>query len=132
MKKLSFYWNWLARVAKSSGVQRQAVVKSATSKAPINGKTAILAVAVIVSALTTQITGPSAQSADLPELPDLPDPGPVPEPVFPPVPPGTFTCWEYYEGMRQALENGQANLHQAIERTPTMLNANPSTTKLTR
>ena len=118
MKNFSFYWNWLARVAKSSGVQRKAVVKSATSKAPINGKTAILTVATILAiALTTPITGTSAQSAEIPELPDLPDPGPVPEPAFPPVPPGTFTCFEYYEGMRQMLENGQANFYQAIERT---------------
>ena len=120
MKNFSFYWNWLARVAKLSGVQRKAVVKSATSpsQSSINGKTAIFAIlATAAVLLVPQTTGPLMQSAEMPELPDLPDPGPVPEPVFPPVPPGTFTCFEYYEGMRQMLENGQANFYQAIERT---------------
>ena len=108
----------MARVAKASNPQRQAVVKSATSKSSIHGKTAILAVATIIAiALTTPTTGPTAQSAEMPTLPDLPDPGPVPEPAFPPVPPCTFTCFEYYEGMRRTLENGQANFYQAIERT---------------
>ncbi len=115
MKNSSFYWNWLARVAKASNPHRQAVVKSATSQSPISGKTAILAIATIIAvALTTPTTGPSAE---IPELPDLPDPGPVPEPAFPPVPPGTFTCFEYYNAVRLMLENQQANFYQAIERT---------------
>ena len=115
MKTFSFYWNWLARVAKSNSVQRKAVVKSATSQSPISGKTAILAVATILAvALTTPTTGPSAE---IPELPDLPDPGPVPEPVFPPVPPGTFTCSEYYNAVRPMLDDQNANLKKAIERT---------------
>ena len=118
MKKFSFYWNWLARVAKANNTQRKVVVKSATpTKSPISGKTAILAVAtIIVVALTTQTTVPSAQSAEMPTLPDLPDPGPVPEPAFPPVPPGTFTCFEYYNAVRLMLDNQQANFYQAIER----------------
>ena len=118
MKTFSFYWNWLARAAKSSSVQHNAVVKSATSKSPIIGKTAILVVATIIAvALTTQTTGPTAQSTGIPELPDLPDPGPVPEPVFPPVPPGTFTCSEYFASVRPGLDDEDANLKKAIERT---------------
>ena len=118
MKKLSFYWNWLARVAQSNSVQRKAVVKSATPQSSIIGKTAILTVATIIAvALTTQITGTLAQSLRIPELPDLPDPGPAPEPVFPPVPPGTFTCSEYFASIRPGLDDQDANLKKAIERT---------------
>ena len=118
MKTFSFYWNWLARVAKAGNTQRKAVVKLATSKSPIIGKTAILAVATIIAvALTTQTTGPTAQSVEMPTLPDLPDPGPVPEPSFPPVPPGTFTCSEYYNAVRPMLDDRNANLKKAIERT---------------
>ena len=107
----------MARVAKASNPQRKVAMKTTTTMSKMNGKTVILAVATIIAvALTTPTTGPTAQSAGIPELPDLPDPGTVPEPVFPPVPPGTFTCFEYYEGMRQALENGQANFYQAIDR----------------
>ena len=117
MKNFSFYWHWLARVAKSNNAQRNAVVKSAASQPPIRGTTAILAIAVIITALTTQTTGPSMQSAELPEIPDLPDPGPVPEPAFPPVPPSTFTCSEYFASVRPMLNDQDVNLKKAIERT---------------
>ncbi len=120
MKKSSFYWNWLARVAKANNTQRKVVVKSATpTKSPISGKTAILVVAaIIVVALTTQTTGPTAQSTDipdLPDLPDLPDPGPVPEPSFPPIPPGTLTCQEYLDAIMPGIKNSHSNWQKAIE-----------------
>ena len=93
-------------------------MKSATPQSSIIGKTAILTVATIIAvALTTQITGTLAQSLRIPELPDLPDPGPAPEPVFPPVPPGTFTCSEYFASIRPGLDDQDANLKKAIERT---------------
>ena len=118
MKKLSFYWNWLARVAKASNTQHNVAMKTTTTKSKTNEKTAILAVATIIAvALTTQTTKPTAQSAEMPTLPDLPDPGPVPEPAFPPVPPGTFTCSEYYNAVRPMLDDQNANLKKAIERT---------------
>ena len=107
----------MARVAKASNTQRNAAMKTTTTMSKMNGKMAILAVAtILVVALTTQTTGTSAQSAEMPTLPDLPDPGPVPEPAFPPVPPGTFTCFEYYNAVRLMLDNQQANFYQAIDR----------------
>ena len=118
MKKLSFYWNWLARVAKASNTRHNVAMKTTTTKSKTNGKTAILAVATIIAvALTTQTTVPSAQSAEMPTLPALPDPGPAPEPVFPPVPPGTFTCSEYFASVRPMLDDEDANLKKAIKRT---------------
>ena len=117
MKNSFFYWNWLARVAKASNTQRNVAMNTTTTKSKMNGKTVILAVATIIAvALTTQTTGPTAQSAEMPKLPDLPDPGPVPEPAFPPVPPGTFTCFEYYNAVRLMLDNQQSNFYQAIDR----------------
>ncbi len=117
MKKLFFYWNWLARIAKANNTQRKVAMKTTTTMSKMNGKTAILAVATILAvALTTQTTGLTAQSLRIPELPDLPDPGPVPEPVFPPVPPGTFTCSEYYDAVRPMLDDQDANLKKAIDR----------------
>ena len=108
----------MARVAKASNPQRKVAMKTTTTTSKTNGKTAILVVATIIAvALVTQTTVPSAQSAEMPTLPDLPDPGPVPEPAFPPVPPGTFTCFEYYNAVRLMLDNQQANFYQAIERT---------------
>ena len=103
-------------MAKSNGVQRQAVVKSATSKSPIIGKTAILAVATIIAvALTTQTTGPSAE---IPELPDLPPPPPQREVVLPPFPPGVFdTCLEQYDSRLRTIRQGEASLRNAIDQT---------------
>ena len=116
MKNFSFYWNWLARVAKLSSVQRKAVVKSTTSKT--NGKTAILTVATIVAvALTTQTTGPSAQSTGIPELPDLPHPGLVPEPALPPFPPGAFnSCIEQYYSRLATIGQGKAGWEKGFEK----------------
>ena len=104
----------MARVAKSNGVQRQAVVKSATSKDPIHGKTAILAVATIITvALTTPTTGPSAE---IPELPDLPPPPPHREVVLPPFPPGVFdTCLEQYDSRIKTIRQGEAGWRNAID-----------------
>ena len=108
MKKFYFYWNWLARVAKSNNTQRKAVVKSATSQSPIRGKTAILVVA-----LTTQTTGPTAQSA---EMPELPDPPPHREVVLPPFPPGAFSnCIEQYYSRLGTIAQGASNWRKRIE-----------------
>ncbi len=114
MKKLFFYWNWLARVAQSNSVQRNVVVKSVTSQSPINGKTAILTVATILAiALTTPTTGPSAE---IPELPDLPPPPPQREVVLPPFPPGVFdTCLEQYDSRIATIMQGAANWRKSID-----------------
>ena len=115
MKKSFFYWNWLARVAKASNTQRNAVVKSATSQSPISGKTAILAIAVVVTALTTQTTG---TSAEIPELPDLPPPPPQREAVLPPFPPGVFDiCLEQYDSRLRTIRQGEADWRNAIDQT---------------
>ena len=114
MKKLSFYWNWLARVAKSNSVQRKVVVNTRTTKSKMNGKTAILAVATIIAvALTTQTTGPTAQSA---EMPELPDPPPHREVVLPPFPPGAFSnCIEQYYSRLGTIAQGASNWRKRIE-----------------
>ncbi len=115
MKKFSFYWNWLARVAKASNTQRKVVVKSATpTKSPIIGKTAFFVVATIIAvALTTQTTG---TSAEIPELPDLPPPPPQREVVLPPFPPGAFSnCIEQYYSRLGTIAQGASDWRKRIE-----------------
>ena len=115
MKKFSFYWNWLACVAKANNTQRKVVVKSATpTKSPIIGKTAFFVVATIIAvALTTQTTG---TSAEIPELPDLPPPPPQREVLLPPFPPGVFdTCLEQYDSRIKTIRQGEANWRNAID-----------------
>ena len=104
----------MARVAQSNSVQRQAVVKSATSQSPISGKTAIFAVATILAvALTTPTTGPTAE---IPELPDLPDPPAITGPYFPPFPPGVMSCSAQWNSRRATISQDHVNWQKAIER----------------
>ncbi len=114
MKKLSFYWNWLARVAKASNTQRTVAMNTTTTKSKMNGKTAILVVAtIIVVALTTQITGPTAQSTG---TPNLPDPPPHREVVLPPFPPGAFnSCIEQYYSRLGTIAQGASDWRKRIE-----------------
>ena len=114
MKKSFFYWNWLARVAKLNSVQRKAVVKSATSKAPINGKTAILAiVATVAVLLVSQTTGQSAKSI---VAPDLPDPPPHREVLLPPFPPGAFdSCADQMASRMTTINQDYDNLLKGLQ-----------------
>ncbi len=114
IKNSFFYWNWLARVAKSNNKQRKGTMKTTTTKSKTNGKTAILVVATIIAvALITQTTGPTAQSTG---TPNLPDPPPVPEPSFPPFPPGAFNnCLEQYYSRHATIAQGYASQRKQID-----------------
>ena len=98
MKKLSFYWNWLARVAKASNTQR---------------KMAILAIVAAAILLVPQTSGPTAQSTG---TPNLPEPPPHREVVLPPFPPGMFNnCLEQYYSRLGTIAQGDRNMRKRIE-----------------
>ena len=64
-------------------------------------------------ALTTQTTGPSAQSAD---TPNLPEPPPQREVVLPPFPPGAFNnCLEQYYSRHATIGQGYASQRKQID-----------------
>ncbi len=114
MKKLSFYWNWLARVAKANNQQRQAVVKSATSRSLISGKTVIFAILATVAVLLVPQT--TMQSAKSIVAPDLPDPPPHREVLLPPFPPRRLRQLRGSNGFEN--DNHQSGLRQSVKRTP--------------
>ena len=103
----------MARVAKSNNTQRKAVVKSATSQSPINGKTAILAIVAAAILLVPQTTMQSAKSI---VAPDLPDPPPHREVLLPPFPPGAFdSCADQMASRMTTINQDYDNLLKGLQ-----------------
>ena len=65
MNKSSFYWNWLASIAKLSHTQRNGTMESTTSKSPIKEKAVIAAFLAVVTALTSLPNDAEAASQSL-------------------------------------------------------------------
>lgn len=59
MKK-SYYWNWLANVAKLSHTQCNGTMESTTSKSPIREKAVIAAFLAVITALTSLLNDAEA------------------------------------------------------------------------